>query len=154
MVERLTEKSIKVIMLAQDESRRLGHSFVCTEQILLGTLRLGTIPGETSVAAKILESEKVTLEQARIEVEKIIGRGSDFAIDRCYRFTSKADRAINLAGEEAERLGHNYLDAGHLMLGMLRVEDGIGLQVLANLGADAAEIRDMIVRGLGENTQR
>jgi ATP-dependent Clp protease ATP-binding subunit ClpA len=144
MVDCYTEEFIKVIMLAQDESRRLGHSFVCTEQILLGTIGEGT-----SVAAEILKSKGVTLEQARIEVEKISGRGSDFAI-LDYPFTPKVSRAIELALEEAEQLKRNYIDAEHLLLGTLRIEDGIAVQVLVTLGVDATEIRDLIVRRLGD----
>ena len=148
MIEGLTEDYIKIIFFARQESHRLGHNFVCTEQILLGTLH-----GETGIAAKVLELKRVILEQARVEVEKIIGRGSDVPIHDCYPFTSKAEHAIDLAEEEAKRLGHNYLDTGHLLLGTLRIEDGIAIQVLANLGVDATEICDLVVRMLGENTE-
>jgi ATP-dependent Clp protease ATP-binding subunit ClpC len=153
MVESLTEKSIteqsiKVVVLAQYESRRLGQSFVGTEQILLGTLS-----EETSVAAKVLKSMGVTLEHARIEVEKITGRGSDFVAVDTPRFSPKACRALDLALEEARQLGSNYIDVEHLLLGTLRIEDGIALQVLANLGVDATEIRDLVVRMLGENNE-
>jgi ATP-dependent Clp protease ATP-binding subunit ClpA len=149
MVEILTEKSIKAIIFAQDESRRLGHSFVGTEQILLGTLS-----DETSVTAMVLKLMGVTLEHARIEVEKITGRGSDFVAVTTPRFSPKACRAIDLAyEEEAQQLGSDYIDAEHLLLGMLRIEDGIALQVLANLGVDSTEIRDLVVRMLVENTE-
>lgn len=148
MVEGFTEESIKVIMLAQDESRRLGHGFVCTEQILLGT-----ISEETSVAAKVLKSMGVTLENARIEVEKIIRRGSDVVpFDIPFPFSPKACRALDLAQEEAQQLERNRINAEHLLLGTLRIEDGIALQVLANLGVDSNEVRDLVVRMLGENT--
>jgi ATP-dependent Clp protease ATP-binding subunit ClpC len=146
MIEGCTEESIKVIMLAQDESRRLGHGFVCTEQILLGT-----IGEETSIAAKVLKSMGVTLENARIEVEKIIGRGSD-GVSVDIPFSPKGCRALDLAQEEAEQLGHNCIDAEHLLLGTLRIEDGIALQVLANLGVDATEIRELVLRMLSEKT--
>jgi ATP-dependent Clp protease ATP-binding subunit ClpC len=147
MVDSCTKESLEVSLLAREESRRLGHSFVCTEQILLGTIGEGT-----SVAAEILKSKGVTLEQARIEVEKIIGRGSDFVVPN-FPFTPKINRAIDLAGEEAERLGHKCLNTDHLLLGTLRIEDGIALQVLATLGVDTTELRELIVRRLGENTQ-
>jgi ATP-dependent Clp protease ATP-binding subunit ClpC len=146
MFEYFSEESIKVIMLAQDESRSLGHSFVGTEQILLGLIGEGT-----NAVAKVLKSKGVTLKQARVEVEKITGRGSDFLVD--IPFTPKASCALNLSLEEAEQLGHNYLDAEHLLLGTLRIEDGTALQVLAALGVDATEIRDLIVQSLCENTQ-
>jgi ATP-dependent Clp protease ATP-binding subunit ClpA len=147
-VKGFAEKFFKVIMLAQDESRRLGHSFVCTEQILLGTLS-----EETSIAARVLKSKGVTLEHARIEVEKITGRGSDF-VPIEIPFSPKARRALDLALEEAQQLGRKYyIDIEHLLLGTLRIEDGIALQVLANLGVDATEIRSLVVGRLGENTE-
>jgi ATP-dependent Clp protease ATP-binding subunit ClpC len=151
MGERLTVESIKVIMLAKEESHRLGHRLVCTEQLLLGI-----IGEETNVAAKGLKSMGVTLEQARIEVEKIIGRGSDFTILENLLgnpFTPKASRALDLSLEEARRLRSNYIDAEHLLLSTLWIEDGIALQVLANLGVDVTEIRDLLVRMLGENNE-
>ena len=145
MFDCFTEESIKVIMLAQEESRRLGHSFVYTGQILLGIISEGT-----SVAAEILKSKGVTLEQVQIEVEKIVGHGSDFTtVD--LPFSPKACRALDLAAEKAEQLKHNYLDAEHLLLGVLHVEDGNAFQVLADLGVDVTEIRDLIVQRLGEN---
>jgi ATP-dependent Clp protease ATP-binding subunit ClpA len=148
-VKGFTEKSIKVIMFAQEESRRLGHRFVGTEQILLGTLT-----EETSVAAKVLKSMGVTLENARIEVEKIIGRSSDFVAFEIPPFSPKASRAVDLAYEEAaQQLGSDYIDVEHLLLGTLRIEDGTALQVLVNLGVDATEIRDLVFRRLGENTE-
>jgi Clp amino terminal domain, pathogenicity island component len=213
MFESFTGRSIKVIMLAQGESRRLGRSFVCTEHILLGILSdearvaalgilsdearvaalgilsdeasvaalgilsdenrvaalgilsdeasvaaLGILSDEASVAGKVLKSMGVTLEHARIEVEKITGRGSDFvavdipAVD-VIPFSPKACRALDLAEEESQQLGHNYIGAEHLLLGTIRIEDGIALQVLANLGVDATEIRGLVVRMLGENTE-
>jgi ATP-dependent Clp protease ATP-binding subunit ClpC len=146
MIESFTEESIKVVMLAQEESRRLGHRFVGTEQLLLGT-----ISEETNVAAKALKSKGVTLENARIEVEKIIGRGSDFVADD-FPFTPKASRALDLSLEEAKQLGHNYIGAEHVMLGTLRIEDGTALQVLAILGVGATEIRDLVLQMLSEKT--
>ncbi|PSB51271.1 Clp protease N-terminal domain-containing protein [Chamaesiphon polymorphus] len=153
MIDCFTEESIKVIMLAQDESRRLGHSFVSTGQILLGAIGEGT-----SVAAEILKSKGVTLERARIEVERISGRGS-YLITLEIPFLPEAHRSFNLASEESERLNHNYIDVDHLMievdhlmLGMLRVEDGIGLQVLTALGVEANEVLDPITRSLSDNS--
>ena len=101
MFERFTEKAIKVIMLAQEEARRLGHNFVGTEQILLGLIGEGT-----GVAAKVLKSMGVNLKDARIEVEKIIGRGSGFVAVE-IPFTPRAKRVLELSLEEARQLGHN-----------------------------------------------
>ena len=146
MFERFTESSMKVILLAQDESHRLGHNFVSTGQILLGAIGEGT-----SVAAETLTSKGITLEQARIEVEKISGRGS-YLITVEIPFLPEAHRSLNLALEESEQLNHNYIDVDHLMLGMLRVEDGIGLQVLTALGVEANEVLDPITRSLSDNS--
>lgn len=112
MFERFTEKAIKVIMLAQEEARRLGHNFVGTEQILLGLIGEGT-----GVAAKVLKSMGVNLKDARIEVEKIIGRGSGFVAVE-IPFTPRAKRVLELSLEEARQLGHNYIGTEHLLLGL------------------------------------
>ena len=99
MFERFTEKAIKVIMLAQEEARRLGHNFVGTEQILLGLIGEGT-----GIAAKVLKSMGVNLKEARVEVEKIIGRGSGFVAVE-IPFTPRAKRVLELSLEEARQLG-------------------------------------------------
>ena len=99
MFERFTEKAIKVVMLAQEEARRLGHNFVGTEQLLLGLI------GEsTGIAAKVLKSMGVNLKDARVEVEKIIGRGSGFVAVE-IPFTPRAKRVLELSLEEARQLG-------------------------------------------------
>ena len=103
MFERFTEKAIKVIMLAQEEARRLGHNFVGTEQVLLGLIGEGT-----GVAAKTLKSMGVNLKDARVEVEKIIGRGSGFVAVE-IPFTPRAKRVLELSWDEARQLGHNYI---------------------------------------------
>ena len=146
MINSCTEEILEVTVLAREESLLLGHSFVCTEQILLGAIRKGT-----SMTAEVLKSKGVTLEQARIEVEKIIGRGS-YLITVEIPFLPEAHRSLNLALEESEQLNHNYIDVDHLMLGMLRVEDGIGLQVLTALGVEANEVLDPITRSLSDNS--
>lgn len=110
MFERFTEKAIKVVMLAQEEARRLGHNFVGTEQILLGLI------GEsTGIAAKVLKSMGVNLKDARIEVEKIIGRGSGFVAVE-IPFTPRAKRVLELSLEEARHLGAHPLQAGSFTL--------------------------------------
>ena len=99
MFERFTEKAIKVVMLAQEEARRLGHNFVGTEQLLLGLI------GEsTGIAAKVLKSMAVNLKDARVEVEKIIGRGSGFVAVE-IPFTPRAKRVLEMSLEEARQLG-------------------------------------------------
>ena len=145
MFERFTEKAIKVIMLAQEEARRLGHNFVGTEQVLLGLIGEGT-----GVAAKTLKSMGVTLKDARAEVEKIIGRGSGFVAVE-IPFTPRAKRVLELSWDEARQLGHNYIGTEHLLLGLIREGEGVAARVLENLGVDLNKVRSNVVKMLGES---
>ena len=147
MFERFTEKAIKVIMLAQEEARRLGHNFVGTEQILLGLIGEGT-----GVAAKVLKSMGVNLKDARVEVEKIIGRGSGFVAVE-IPFTPRAKSVLELSLEEARQLGHNYIGTEHLLLGLIREGEGVAARVLENLGVDLAKVRTQVIRMLGETAE-
>ena len=145
MFERFTEKAIKVIMLAQEEARRLGHNFVGTEQILLGLVGEGT-----GVGPKVLKEMGVSLKDSRIEVEKIIGRGSGFVAVE-IPFTPRAKRVLELSLEEARQLGHNYIGTEHLLLGLIREGEGVAARVLENLGVDLSKIRSQIIKALGES---
>ncbi len=147
MFERFTEKAIKVIMLAQEEARRLGHNFVGTEQILLGLIGEGT-----GVAAKVLKSLGVNLKDSRVEVEKIIGRGSGFVAVE-IPFTPRAKRVLELSLEEARQLGHNYIGTEHLLLGLIREGEGVAARVLENLGIDLTKVRTQVIRMLGETAE-
>jgi len=147
MFERFTEKAIKVIMLAQEEARRLGHNFVGTEQILLGLIGEGT-----GIGPKVLKAMGVNLKDARQEVEKIIGRGSGFVAVE-IPFTPRAKRVLELSLEEARQLGHNYIGTEHLLLGLIREGEGVAARVLENLGVDLAKVRSQIIRSLGDNTE-
>ena len=147
MFERFTEKAIKVIMLAQEEARRLGHNFVGTEQILLGLIGEGT-----GIGPKVLKSMGVNLKDARVEVEKIIGRGSGFVAVE-IPFTPRAKRVLELSLEEARQLGHNYIGTEHLLLGLIREGEGVAARVLENLSVDLSKVRSQIIRSLGENTE-
>jgi ATP-dependent Clp protease ATP-binding subunit ClpC len=144
MFERFTEKAIKVIMLAQEEARRLGHNFVGTEQVLLGLIGEGT-----GIAAKTLKAMGVNLKDARIEVEKIIGRGSGFVAVE-IPFTPRAKRVLELSWDEARQLGHNYIGTEHLLLGLIREGEGVAARVLENLGVDLNKVRSNVIRMLGE----
>lgn len=147
MFERFTEKAIKVVMLAQEEARRLGHNFVGTEQILLGLI------GEsTGIAAKVLKSVGLSLKDARIEVEKIIGRGSGFVAVE-IPFTPRAKRVLEMSLEEARQLGHNYIGTEHILLGLLREGEGVAARVLTTLDADSSKIRSQIIRMVGESQE-
>ncbi len=147
MFERFTEKAIKVIMLAQEEARRLGHNFVGTEQILLGLIGEGT-----GVAAKVLKTLGVNLKDSRIEVEKIIGRGSGFVAVE-IPFTPRAKRVLELSLEEARQLGHNYIGTEHLLLGLIREGEGVAARVLENLNIDLTKVRTQVIRMLGETAE-
>merc|ERR1711907_849360 len=147
MFERFTEKAIKVIMLAQEEARRLGHNFVGTEQILLGLIGEGT-----GIGPKVLKSMGVNLKDARVEVEKIIGRGSGFVAVE-IPFTPRAKRVLELSLEEARQLNHNYIGTEHLILGLIREGEGVAARVLENLSLDLSKVRNQTIRSLGENSE-
>lgn len=122
-------------MLSQEEARRLGHNFVSTELILLGLIGEGT-----GIGAKVLKSMGVNLKDARVEIEKIIGRGSGHvAIE--IPFTPRAKRVLELSWDEARQLGHNYIGTEHLLLGIIREGDGIASKVLEKIGVDVEKLR-------------
>jgi ATP-dependent Clp protease ATP-binding subunit ClpC len=145
MFVRFTEKAIKVIMLAQEEARRLGHNFVGTEQILLGLIGEGT-----GIGAKVLKSMGFTLKDARVEVEKIVGRGSGFVAVE-IPFTPRAKMVLEGSLEEARQLGHNYIGTEHLLLGLVGQSEGIAAHVFKNVRVDRSKVRSKIIRSLGEN---
>src|SRR5262249_31676106 len=131
--------------LAQEESRMLGHNFVGDEQILLGLIGEGK-----GIAAKALKSNGVTLREARVQVEKIIGRGSGF-VSVEIPFTPSAKRLLEASWDEARELGHNYVGTEHLLLGLLRKGEGIALAILRNIGVDPGRLRSHVIRLLGES---
>jgi ATP-dependent Clp protease ATP-binding subunit ClpC len=146
MFEHFTSEAIKVVMLAQEEARRLGHNFVGTEQILLGLIGEGN-----GVAAKVLSELGVTLKDARREVETIIGRGSGYLPPE-IPFTPKAKTLFEQAFKEARGLGHNYIGTEHLLLGLTTAGEGVAAKVLEHLSLDLQEIRTAVIRRLGEAT--
>lgn len=145
MFERFTEKAIKAIMISQEESRRLGHNFVGTEQILLGLIGEGT-----GVAAKALAFMGVKLKETRIEVEKIVGRGSGIVAVE-IPFTPRTKRVLELSVQEANQEGVNYVGTEHLLLGLIRAGDGVGVKVLKNLGVDLLKVRTQVMRMLNKD---
>ncbi|VAI02639.1 unnamed protein product [Triticum turgidum subsp. durum] len=140
MFESFTEKAIRVIMLAQEESRRLGHHTVGSEQILLGLVGEGT-----GIAAKVLRSAGLNLKDARAEVEKVLGRGPGL-IPIEIPFTASAKKVIESSTEESRQLGHNYIGTEHLLLGLIREEDGAAAIVLKNFQADLGDIRNEVIK--------
>lgn len=146
---RFTPRAIKVIKLAQKESRRLGHNFVGTEQILVGLIEEGT-----GIAAQVLKAAGVNLRATRIEVEKIIGRGNRITTVG-MPFAPRAKSLLDCASESANELGHFYIDTENLLLGLLRVNEldrfggkgeGVAIRVLQNLGVDLEEIRQQVLQ--------
>ena len=141
--DRFTDPAIKVLMLAQEENRRLGHNFVGTEQILLGLIGEGT-----GVAARVLKAEGINLKDARIEVEKIIGRGSGgVAVE--IPFTTRAKLLLELSLEEARELKHTYIGTEHLLLGLIREGGGVAARILEIFRVDLTELRSRTLEYMG-----
>ncbi len=145
MFERFTGKALKAIMLAQEETKRLGHNFVGTEQILLGLIGEGT-----GIAAQVLRNMGVNLKDARIEVKKIIGRGTGF-VPKEIPFTPRTKRALELSLEEARQLNHNYIGTEHLLLGLIREGEGVARRVFENLHVDLSKVRTQVLRMLNKD---
>ncbi|NLY51888.1 MAG: ATP-dependent Clp protease ATP-binding subunit [Firmicutes bacterium] len=143
MFGRFTERAQKVIVLSQEEARRLGHNVVGTEHILLGLVAEGH-----GVAARALQ-ELGALDQVRSEVERVIGRGDGVTVGQ-IGFTPRAKRVLELAFDEARQLGHTYIGTEHILLGLIREGEGVAAQVLRNLGADLERVRKQVLSLLGE----
>jgi ATP-dependent Clp protease ATP-binding subunit ClpC len=144
MFERFTERARRVIILAQEEAKRLNHSAVGTEHILLGIIREGE-----GVASKVLESLNISPDRVRAEIEGAIGRG-ERAPHEEVAFTPRAKKVLELALDEARRLGHNYIGTEHLLLGLIREGEGVAARVLEAMGADLDRVRAQVVYLLGE----
>ena len=142
-LEDLPGASKGVMVLSQEEARRLGHSVVGTEHILLGLLAEGE-----DVAARTLLSLGISIDQVRGEVERIIGRG-ERPTEGPIGFTPRSKRVLELAFDEARRLGHTYIGTEHLLLGLIREGEGVAAQVLHNLGADLDKVRAQVTSQLG-----
>lgn len=147
--ERFTDRARRVLVLAQEEARLLGHPFLGTEHILLGLIHEGE-----GVAAKALEQLDVSLESVRNKVEEVIGKPSKTPTNESAPFTPRAKKVMELALREALQLGHNYIGTEHLLLGVVREGEGVAAQVLVNLGADLATVRQTVVQLLaGQATE-
>lgn len=142
MFNRFTDRARKVLILAQQEAAKYGHGYIGTEHLLLGLLREGE-----GVAAKALDSLGLAIDSVREQVENILGKGQEQANDIGY--TPRAKKVIELAMEEALRLGHNYVGTEHILLGLIREGEGIAAQVLAGLGVDINLMRQRVIEMLG-----
>ncbi|MCX5714451.1 MAG: ATP-dependent Clp protease ATP-binding subunit [Candidatus Omnitrophica bacterium] len=144
MFNRFTERARKVIILAKEEARRFNHDYIGTEHILLGLIREGE-----GVASTVLQKLGLSLENIRIEVEKLVQPGPTTQIIGDIPFTPRAKKALELAAEEARSLGHNYIGTEHLLLGLIREGEGVASQVLLNLGLDLNTVRNEVMELLG-----
>jgi len=143
MFGRFTERAQQVLVLAQEEARRLTHNFIGTEHLLLGLIREGS-----GVAARALQNMGVDLNKVRQEVERIVPKGNK-APTHGISYTPRAKRVVELSIEEGQNLGHNYVGTEHILLGLIREGEGIAAQVLANLGVDLKRARKEVIQLLG-----
>ncbi len=142
MFERFTERARQVVVLAQDEARALKHNYIGTEHILLGLLR-----EQEGLAARVLEYLDITVEEVRAQVARIVGQGDEVTTGQ-IPFTPRAKKVLDLALREALSLGHGYIGPEHILLGLVRENDGVGARILLDLGAGAEKVRDEIIRML------
>src|SRR5919201_678145 len=136
MFERFTERARHVVVLAQGEARGLKHNSIGTEHILLGLLR-----EEEGLAARVLESLDITVEEVRAQVARIVGQGDEVTTGQ-IPFTPRAKKELEL--REALSLGHNYIGTEHILLGLVRENEGVAARILLDFDADAEKIRNEI----------
>jgi ATP-dependent Clp protease ATP-binding subunit ClpC len=142
MFERFTERARQVVVLAQDEARTLKHNYIGTEHILLGLLR-----EEEGLAARVLDTLDITVEEVRAQVARIVGQGDEVTTGQ-IPFTPRAKKVLELALREALSLGHNYIGTEHILLGLVRENEGVAARILLDFDADAERIRNEIIRML------
>jgi ATP-dependent Clp protease ATP-binding subunit ClpA len=140
--ERFTERTRQAVVLAQDEARELKHNYIGTEHLLLGMLRV-----EESLAARILESLDITIEEVRAQVARIVGQGDELPTGQ-IPFTPRAKKVLELALREALAIGHDYIGTEHLLLGLMRENEGVAARILLDFGADSETIRNEVIRML------
>src|SRR5437870_7838765 len=150
MYERFTDRARKVMQLANQEAQRFNHEYIGTEHILLGLVKEGS-----GVAANVLKNLDVDLRKIRLEVEKIVqtGSGGDMVTMGKLPHTPRAKKVIEYSIEEARNLNHNYVGTEHLLLGLLREQEGVAAQVLMNLGMKLEDVREEVLNLLGHNME-
>src|SRR5476651_555099 len=146
MYERFTDRARKVMQLANQEAQRFNHEYIGTEHILLGLVKEGT-----GVAANVLKNLEIDLRKIRLEVEKIVQAGPDMVTMGKLPQTPRAKKVIEYSIEEARQLNHNYVGTEHLLLGLLREQEGVAAQVLMNLGLKLEDVREEVLNLLGHN---
>jgi ATP-dependent Clp protease ATP-binding subunit ClpA len=147
MFERFTERARQVVVLAQDEARTRNHNYIGTEHILLGLLR-----EERSSAARILDSLEITSERVHAEVVRLVGEGTEVSRGQ-LPFTPRAKKTLELALREALSLGHRQIGPEHVLLGLLRVEQGVAVRILESLGTSADEVRADVLSALDRSAE-
>src|SRR3989440_767163 len=146
MYERFTDRARKVMQLANQEAQRFNHEYIGTEHILLGLVKEGS-----GVAANVLKNLDIDLRKIRLEVEKIVQSGPDMVTMGKLPQTPRAKKVIEYSIEEARNLNHNYVGTEHLLLGLLREQEGVAAQVLINLGLKLEDVREEVLNLLGHN---
>ena len=144
MFERLTDRARKVMALANQEAQRFNHEYIGTEHVLLGLVKEGS-----GVGANVLKNLSIDLRKVRIEVEKLVKSGPEMVTMGKLPYTPRAKKVIEYAIEEARNLNHNYVGTEHLLLGLLREQDGVAAQVLLNLGLKLEDVREEVLNLLG-----
>ena len=140
MFERFTDRARRVVVLAQEEARRLNHNYIGTEHILLGLIQEGE-----GHAAKALEELNINIDSVRSEVVEIIGEGQQSPSGH-IPFTPRAKKVLELSLREALQLGHNYIGTEHILLGLIREGEGVAAQVLKKLGAELSQVRQTVIK--------
>ncbi|MFO1031248.1 MAG: ATP-dependent Clp protease ATP-binding subunit [Planctomycetota bacterium] len=144
MFDRFTDRAKKVMSFARQEAMKFNHEYIGTEHILLGLVQEGS-----GVAANVLKNMTVDLDKIRHEVEKIVKTGPSMVTMGQLPFTPRAKKVLELSLEEASQLSHNYIGTEHLLLGLIRENEGIAAQVLMNLGVKLEEVREEVLEFLG-----
>jgi ATP-dependent Clp protease ATP-binding subunit ClpC len=147
MFERFTERARQVVVLAQDEARTLRHNYIGTEHILLGLLR-----EEEGLAARVLESLDVTVEEVRAQVARIVGRGDEMTTGQ-IPFTPRTKKVLELALKEGLALGHNYIGTEHILLGLAREGQGVAARILADFDAPPQKVAHEVLSKLAAAPQ-
>ncbi|MBX3434290.1 MAG: ATP-dependent Clp protease ATP-binding subunit [Pirellulales bacterium] len=148
MYERFTDRARKVMQLANQEAQRFNHEYIGTEHVLLGLIKEGS-----GVAANVLKNLDVDLRKIRLEVEKLVQSGPDMVTMGKLPQTPRAKKVIEYSMEEARHLNHNYVGTEHILLGLLREQEGVAAQVLMNLGLKLEEVREEVLNLLGHGLE-
>ncbi len=148
MYERFTDRARKVMQLANQEAQRFNHEYIGTEHILLGLVKEGS-----GVAANVLKNLDIDLKKIRLEVEKLVQSGPDMVTMGKLPQTPRAKKVIEYSMGEARDLNHNYVGTEHILLGLLREQEGVAAQVLMNLGLKLEDVREEVLNLLGHGME-